>query len=33
VAPSGYNTAGTEPGLPSSPLEPHPTETGFRWGE
>jgi hypothetical protein len=33
VAPSGYNTAGTEPGLPSSPLEPTPTPTGFRWGE
>jgi len=33
VAPSGYNTAGTEPGLPSSPLQPVPTETGFRWGE
>jgi L-alanine-DL-glutamate epimerase-like enolase superfamily enzyme len=33
VAPSGYNTAGTEPGLPSSPLEPMSTETGFRWGE
>jgi hypothetical protein len=33
VAPSGYNTAGTEPGLPSSPLEPKPTPTGFRWGE
>jgi hypothetical protein len=33
TAPSGYNTAGTEPGLPSSPLEPMPTETGFRWGE
>jgi hypothetical protein len=33
VAPSGYNTAGTEPGLPSSPLQPEPTETGFRWGE
>jgi L-alanine-DL-glutamate epimerase-like enolase superfamily enzyme len=33
VAPSGYNTAGTEPGLPSSPLEPEPTPTGFRWGE
>jgi hypothetical protein len=31
VAPSGYNTAGTEPGLPSSPLTPSPTETGFRW--
>jgi L-alanine-DL-glutamate epimerase-like enolase superfamily enzyme len=33
VAPSGYNTAGTEPGLPSSPLEPMPSATGFRWGE
>jgi hypothetical protein len=33
VAPSGYNTAGTEPGLPSSPLQPEPTPTGFRWGE
>jgi hypothetical protein len=33
VAPSGYNTAGTEPGLPPSPLAPMPTETGFRWGE
>jgi len=33
VAPSGYNTAGTEPGLPASPLEPEPTPTGFRWGE
>ncbi len=32
VAPSGYNTAGTEPGMPSSPLEPMPTPTGFRWG-
>ena len=33
VAPSGYNTAGTEPGLPPSPLEPEPAPTGFRWGE
>ena len=33
VAPSGYNTAGTEPGLPASPLPPEPTPTGFRWGE
>jgi L-alanine-DL-glutamate epimerase-like enolase superfamily enzyme len=31
VAPSGYNTAGTEPGLPSSPLEPAVEQTGFRW--
>jgi hypothetical protein len=33
VAPSGYNTAGTEPGLPSSPLQPAPSKTGFRWGQ
>jgi len=32
VAPSGYNTHGTEPGLRSSPLDPDPSETGFRWG-
>ncbi|MSO40994.1 MAG: hypothetical protein EXQ70_03730 [Solirubrobacterales bacterium] len=31
VAPSGYNTAGTEPGLPSSPLAPQLSPTGFRW--
>jgi L-alanine-DL-glutamate epimerase-like enolase superfamily enzyme len=31
VAPSGYNTAGTEPGLPSSPLDPAASRTGFRW--
>ncbi|MGZ5330985.1 MAG: hypothetical protein ACXWFH_06730 [Solirubrobacterales bacterium] len=33
TAPSGYNTAGDKPGLPSSPLSPGPSETGFRWGE
>jgi L-alanine-DL-glutamate epimerase-like enolase superfamily enzyme len=33
VAPSGYNTAGSEPGLPSSPLDPAPSATGFRWEE
>jgi hypothetical protein len=33
VAPAGYNTRGTEPGLPVSPLDPQPTETGFRWAE
>ena len=33
VAPSGYNTAGTEPGLQPSPLDPAPSEIGFRWGE
>jgi L-alanine-DL-glutamate epimerase-like enolase superfamily enzyme len=33
VAPSGYNTAPTEPGHPTSPLQPEPSATGFRWGE
>lgn len=33
TAPSGYNTRGTEPGLPDSPLTPDPSETGFRWGD
>jgi hypothetical protein len=33
VAPAGYNTRGTEPGLPPSPLEPRPAETGFRWAD
>jgi hypothetical protein len=33
TAPSGYNTRGEEPGLPSSPLSPEPSEIGFRWGE
>jgi L-alanine-DL-glutamate epimerase-like enolase superfamily enzyme len=31
VAPSGYNTAPTEPGHPTSPLEPRLAKTGFRW--
>jgi L-alanine-DL-glutamate epimerase-like enolase superfamily enzyme len=31
VAPSGYNLPNPEPGLPSSPLEPRPSDTGFRW--
>jgi L-alanine-DL-glutamate epimerase-like enolase superfamily enzyme len=31
VAPSSYNTAPTEPGHPTSPLEPRLSETGFRW--
>jgi len=33
VAPAGYNTHGTEPGHPVSPLDPQPSETGFRWAE
>jgi hypothetical protein len=33
VAPTGFNLNEPPPGLPESPLEPTPTETGFRWGE
>ena len=33
VAPAAYNTAGTEPGHPVSPLDPQPSEIGFRWAE
>jgi len=34
VAPSGFNDAAkaTKPGLETSPLDPAPSETGFRWG-
>jgi hypothetical protein len=32
TAPRGYNEADPPPGLPSSPLEPQLTPTGFRWG-
>src|SRR5919204_3631006 len=32
VAPSGYNDPGVPDGLPSSPLDPTPSKTGFRWG-
>ena len=32
VAPSGYNLPDPPEGLPSSPLEPQPSELGFRWG-
>ncbi len=31
VAPGGYNDPDPPKGLPSSPLEPRPTATGFRW--
>jgi L-alanine-DL-glutamate epimerase-like enolase superfamily enzyme len=31
LAPVGYNVDEPEPGLPSSPLPPSPSETGFRW--
>jgi len=33
VAPSGYNDPSVPDGLPDSPLEPAPSETGFRWAE
>jgi L-alanine-DL-glutamate epimerase-like enolase superfamily enzyme len=33
TAPTGYNEPEPPPGLPSSPLDPEPSETGFRWGE
>jgi L-alanine-DL-glutamate epimerase-like enolase superfamily enzyme len=33
VAPRAYNDNAPSPGLPSSPLPPAPSETGFRWGE
>lgn len=32
VAPSGYNDADPAAGLPDSPLEPRPSDVGFRWG-
>ena len=31
VAPGGYNAREPKPGLPTSPLEPAPALTGFRW--
>ncbi len=33
VAPSGYNDPAVPEGMPSSPMEPVPSETGFRWAE
>jgi hypothetical protein len=33
VAPSGYNDPSVPDGLATSPLEPAPSPTGFRWGE
>ncbi len=33
IAPSGYNDPSVPDGLPSSPLDPAPLATGFRWGE
>jgi hypothetical protein len=33
VAPREFNASDPPPGLPRSPLEPHPSEIGFRWGD
>jgi L-alanine-DL-glutamate epimerase-like enolase superfamily enzyme len=33
VAPSGYNDPAVPDGLPTSPMDPVPSETGFRWAE
>ncbi len=33
VAPSGYNDPAVPSGLPTSPMDPVPSETGFRWAE
>ncbi len=33
TAPRGYNEADPEPGLPTSPMQPALTETGFRWAD
>jgi L-alanine-DL-glutamate epimerase-like enolase superfamily enzyme len=32
TAPSGYNDPSVPEGLPTSPMDPVPSETGFRWG-
>jgi hypothetical protein len=32
IAPAGYNFPPPQPGLPTSPLEPAASPTGFRWG-
>ena len=33
VAPSGYNDPAVPAGLPTSPMDPVPSATGFRWAE
>jgi L-alanine-DL-glutamate epimerase-like enolase superfamily enzyme len=33
VAPSGYNDPAVPPGMPTSPMDPAPSESGFRWAE
>jgi L-alanine-DL-glutamate epimerase-like enolase superfamily enzyme len=32
TAPAGYNDPAVPPGMPTSPMDPVPAETGFRWG-
>jgi L-alanine-DL-glutamate epimerase-like enolase superfamily enzyme len=32
TAPSGYNDPAVPSGMPTSPMDPAPSETGFRWG-
>lgn len=33
IAPSGYNDPAVPSGMPASPMDPVPSETGFRWAE
>ena len=33
VAPSGFNDPAVPTGMPTSPIDPAQSETGFRWGE
>ena len=33
VAPSGYNDPAVPKGMPTSPMDPSQSETGFRWAE
>jgi hypothetical protein len=32
IAPSGFNDPAVPEGMPTSPMDPVPSETGFRWG-
>ena len=32
IAPSGYNDPGVPAGMPTSPMNPVPSNTGYRWG-
>jgi hypothetical protein len=32
IAPSGFNDPSVPPGMPTSPMDPVPSETGFQWG-